>query len=223
MENNASGLIDLIERFNRKERHILWEQATGSGSRVALSSSYRQKLSDAIGVHVPDKHLVAVDLHLNWLYAALLAHSGKALETAHPIPPAEEGDPDQRRAYEHNQEDIDMLVAFEADATTYVVLIEAKGFTAWSNKQMRSKIRRLDRIVKDAVPPDDVDIRLVLTSFNPPVNLDVPWGRWSGPGRETPPFISLAKPQDRLLVEECDSQGTRKQSGGHVHVLGLTP
>ena len=45
-----------------------------------------------------------------------------------------------------NQEDIDLLIAFEKQAKTHLVLVEAKGGTAWGNDQLRSKASRLQHI-----------------------------------------------------------------------------
>lgn len=216
------GLIDRLEAFNRKERHILWEQATGTGQMVALSDSYRSALSTATSTQVPaaPEHFLAVDYHLNWVYGALLVNAGKVSDGAtHPIPPPSADDPHGRRPYEHNQEDIDLLVAYEADNTTHVVMVEAKAFTAWGTKQMESKLRRLDRILDDALPSGGVAMHLVLTSFTPPSKLALDWGRWADDSGQ-PPWIPLTKPTGRILIEECDALGTRKQNGGHVHVIG---
>lgn len=213
-----TSLIDHIESFNRKERHILWEQATGTGQQVALSNSYRAKLAGAIDIEIPPEHLVCVDYHLNWLYGALLAHTGKLEQTtASPIADADGDDPNGRRPYERNQQDIDLVVAFESEDTTIVVLNEAKGFTSWGTKQMESKLRRLDRIVDDATPGKDVVLKLVLTSFGKWSKINVDWGRWAD--QNGPPFVSLDKPDGRVLIEECDAEGRRKQSGQHVHLV----
>lgn len=213
------SLVETLEAFNRKERHLLREQATGTGRTVALSQGFRQQLGAALGTAVPDHHLVAVDFHLNWLYAALLHHSGKLDGPAHPIAPPLADDVHQRRAYEPNQEDIDLVVAFESDTVTHVALVEAKGFTSWSNKQMESKLRRLDRVVADASPGPDVALHLVLASFKPAEKLTVDWGQWANDGTG-PPHIVLAKPENRLVVEECDAEGNRLRGGGHVHLRG---
>jgi hypothetical protein len=216
------NLIERLEKFNRKERHILWEQATGSGTTVALSEPYRDSLGDAIGTTIPQgpNHLVLVDYHLNWLYGALLADAGKLDSgSVHSIPAPDPDDPHGRRPYEHNQEDIDLLVAFEADQVQHVVMVEAKGFTSWTNKQMDSKLRRLDRILDDAQPPDNVAFHLVLTSFGPPKKLHVAWGRWADTDG-APPFVPLVKPPGRLLISECDASGKRKQGGQHVRIIG---
>lgn len=214
-------LIERLEKFNRKERHILWEQATGTGIAVALSDSYRENLGTAIGVTVPPApdHVVLVDYHLNWLYGALLADAGKlAGGFVHSVPEPDPCDPDGRRAYEHNQEDIDMVVAFEASQQQHVVLIEAKGFTAWSNRQMTSKLRRLNRILDDAQPAADIVFHLVLTSFAAPTKLHAEWGGWANQAG-VPAWVPLAKPSGRLRIAECDGSGILKQNGQHVRLL----
>ena len=219
-------LVEVLEAFNRKERHLLWEQATGAGGGVRLSDGFRRSLSVAIGVPVPaaPEHLVALDYHLNWLYGALLLKSGRAQpDRPHAIPPAEEDDPHGRRAYERNQEDVDLLVAFQSEDLVHVILVEAKGFTPWGTKQMQSKLRRLERILRDAGPSDGIELHLVLTSFTPPRKLDVDWGQWGQDDTGQPPWVPLREPVARLLIEECDTSGARMRDGQYVHVVGLVP
>ncbi len=57
-------------------------------------------------------------------------------------------------------EDVDLLVAWQ-DQQPRLVLIEAKGFTGWSNKQLLSKALRLGAIF-DEQTRRQVDVRLVL-------------------------------------------------------------
>ena len=41
------------------------------------------------------------------------------------------------------QEDIDLLVAYEDGQGCHLVMVEAKGVTSYSNRQFRSKVKRL--------------------------------------------------------------------------------
>lgn len=226
MADDRETLVELLEAFNRKERHLLWEQATGSGRAVKLSDAFRRNLGKAIGVPVPaaPDHLVALDYHLNWLYGALLLKSGRAQpDRPHAIPPADNDDPQGRRAYERNQEDVDLLVAFQSTDLVHVILVEAKGFTSWGTKQMLSKLRRLEQILRDAGSPDCVEFHLVLTSFTSPAKLNVDWGQWGQDDTGQPPWVPLREPVARLLIEECDASGARMQDGQHVHVVALAP
>ena len=44
-----------------------------------------------------------------------------------------------------NQEDADLLVAFEQGDIIHLMLVEAKAETGWTNKQMCSKAKGLSR------------------------------------------------------------------------------
>ena len=44
------------------------------------------------------------------------------------------------------QEDVDLLVAFKAGETFHLILVEAKAYSGWTNKQLLSKAKRLRTI-----------------------------------------------------------------------------
>jgi hypothetical protein len=46
----------------------------------------------------------------------------------------------QRRLVEGNHEDADLIIASDSD----LIIVEVKAYGAWSNKQMRSKLARLE-------------------------------------------------------------------------------
>lgn len=219
----TASLVDLIESFNRKERHILWEQATVESGQAQLSQTFKDKLA-ACGIDVPDRHIVAVDFHLDWLYGALLAHaealSSRDPSQAHPIPEASRP---EKRAYRGNQEDIDLLIAFEQEGQPWVVMVEAKGFTSWGKSQMESKVARLRAIRSDPALRPEVEMRLILASFEKWQKLPLNWREWGIHAREgvapEPHFLQLEKPQDRLKPEECDASGKKSKGGGHVHIV----
>lgn len=219
----TASLVDLIESFNRKERHILWEQATVEGGKAQLSGTFKGKLAEC-GIDVPDQHIIAVDFHLDWLYAALLVHaaalSPRDPSQAHAIP---EASTPEKRAYRGNQEDIDLLIAFEQAGQPWVVMVEAKGFTSWGKSQMESKVARLRAIRSDPALRPGVEMRLILASFEKWQNLPLNWREWGIDTDEglpaEPHFLQLDKPQDRLKPEECDAAGKRSKGGGHVHII----
>ena len=109
------------------------------------------------------------------------------------------------------------MVVFEADDTTYIILVEAKAFTSWGNTQMGSKLSRLNSIVADTVPHrQDVQLRLVLTSFEKPAKLNLNWGSWAN--EQGPVHVKLDTVPGRSIIAECDAEGHRKAHGGYVHV-----
>lgn len=64
-----STFIDNLDKLNRKERFFLIGMALGN-PRFKLDPLFRQKLSEEFGVVIPDNVFVAMDYHLNWIYAA---------------------------------------------------------------------------------------------------------------------------------------------------------
>ena len=130
-----AGLIELLESFNRKERFFLISQAVGE---FQLDDDFRRELGKAINVDVPHDAFTAMDYHLDWLTAALSAYEcgdvGRIFDN--PL----------QQVIKGNQEDTDLLVAFEGSGDRHVVLIEAKGATGWTNAQMQSKASRLGQI-----------------------------------------------------------------------------
>ena len=109
----------------------------------SLSDSFRDQLEAKIDVAIPlepELVFVAMDYHLDWLQAALtLAHSqdGK-------FQFSNEGD--KGPVIEGTQEDVDLLVAFKAGETFHLILVEAKAYSGWTNKQLSSKAKRLRTI-----------------------------------------------------------------------------
>ena len=137
-----SDLIDLLSRFNRKERFFLVSQALsneGGTKGFSLDPCFREKLSREIGVEVPDTALAWMDYHLDWIAASLWAHRKPGyLDTIFP-------NPDQR-VVTGTQRDIDLLIAFKTGDDHHLVLLEAKGYDDWDNRQLAKKSRQLKEI-----------------------------------------------------------------------------
>ena len=141
-------LIHLLERFNRKERYFLLAHALGN-ARFQLSYEFRLQLGKKLGVDVPIDASCWMDYPLDWLYAALeLFSDGHHNNYPSPNFPGKT-DEDPPFNVNVNQEDIDLLIAFESDSGTQLILIEAKGVGAFGNTQLRSKARRLRVIFGD--------------------------------------------------------------------------
>ena len=137
-------LIDLLSRFNRKERFFLIRQALGhewGAKGFTLSPGFRGSLRDAIDaikVEVPDTAVAWMDYHLDWIAASLWAYQHPELACS-PIPKSE-------NVATGTQQDIDLLIAFKAGDGYCLVLLEAKGYDAWSNQQLAEKAQRLKEI-----------------------------------------------------------------------------
>src|SRR5687767_13254186 len=119
-----SNLLTNLERFNRKERFFLIGHALGK-QRFELAPDFGKALSATLDVPaVPTNAFVAMDYHLDWLYAALLLTSRP---DAVGVPQERDFYPEEpplRRLISGTQEDIDLLVAYEAEEGVHLILIE---------------------------------------------------------------------------------------------------
>ena len=202
--SRMSTLIDHLRSFNRKERFILLHEALGEDT-FTLDEGFRARLGASIGVPVPADAYVAMDYHLDWLQMALYL-------AATPAPPSPIPNSDLFRA---NQEDADLLVAFDQDATTHVVLLEAKMETGWTNKQLHSKAQRLRLIFGSDRPGVDLATpHFVLASpkKSERIRTDT-WPEWMTRDG-VPLWMKLPRPPGLREVTRCTP-------GGKVSALGL--
>jgi hypothetical protein len=131
-------LIDNLRRLNRKERFYLVGYALGNPAFM-LADTFISLLQESIkdlNQEIPSDAFVAMDYHIDWIYASLYLSSipnGKVYER----------DPNLITA---NQEDVDLLVAFpdfDDSNKTHIILCECKAESSWTNKQVLSKAERL--------------------------------------------------------------------------------
>jgi hypothetical protein len=204
-------LLELLERFNRKERFFLMRHALDN---FRLSCDFRKQLGDEIGLEIPEDTVVAMDYHLDWLTAALYVHNSV----------------DGRRFFENpeqqivkgNQEDIDLLVAFTDGAQYHIVLVEAKGgATGWTNKQMKSKADRLTLIFgSEGKHYSGVEPHFCLTSPRCPKQLNVSeWPGWMSKDDQSYYWIKLKFPKDRIRVTRCDDEEMPSAKGNHFKII----
>jgi hypothetical protein len=133
-------LLQYLESFNRKERFFLIGDALGNPA-FQLSDDFRAKLNTAFGIHPPSNAFAAMDYHLDWIHASMfLSLPENDEEAVHE---------NKKTVATGNQEDADLLVAFEQGDIIHLMLVEAKAETGWTNKQMCSKAKRLRRIFGD--------------------------------------------------------------------------
>lgn len=202
----ADHLLLWLDAFNRKERFYLLNQALGG---FGLAPQFRNQLTPLVGVAVPSNAFVWMDYHLDWVHAALELRSDTPSEVPtifYESPNFRELDPTSSAVYiNHDQEDIDLLVAFERNNTRHLIFIEAKGETSWSNSQMSSKVLRLTKIFKGI--PDDIRPTLVLASPVPPSQLEVPEGAdpWVKDSSGTWRYLKLDPPKGRRKIERKDA------------------
>jgi hypothetical protein len=166
-----------------------------------LDSLFRRELSEKFGVAIPDNAFVAMDYHLNWVYAAA------ALSFGNPV---------RDRVYENKgmvidgtQEDVDLLVTFEdASGLTHLIMLEAKGVIAFNNSQFQHKIKRFKSIFGengDRWPK--VKPYFGLVSPREPKGLRYELcPSWLKVGDKIP-WFKMSIPEDRLTLFGCDEQG----------------
>ena len=207
-----SQLIGHLRSFNRKERFILLREALGTD---ALGDDFRSRLGDLIGTTVPADAFVAMDYHLDWLQMAL-----SLAGTSSPPQPI----PNNDELVVGNQEDADLIVAFEGDSTTHVVLVEAKVETGWTNGQLKSKAKRLSRIFAEGRPGAHlVTPYYVLASPEPPPPgiSTAEWPSWMKL-RGEPLWMKLVRPPGLKKPTRCDARGETSRRGGFVRIDSLS-
>ena len=209
-------LIDLLSRFNRKERFFLVRQALGheGGAKgFTLAPGFRGNLRDAIDaikVEVPDTAVAWMDYHLDWIAASLWAYEnpesvGKAVHNADKVATG-------------TQQDIDLLIAFKGGDDYCLVLLEAKGDDAWSNDQLREKAERLTKIFgPDGTNYPGVKPYFCLTSPRKPQKLETKcWPTWMRrDGKDPYYWLKLDLPSPRLHVTRCNSGGKSSKGGNY--------
>lgn len=153
-----TDIINLLREMNAKERYwLLWnaldgdepQQTTLSPARYfipsdkfLLSDKFRKKISDALEpkLEIPKDSFWAMDYHLDWLLAAKQITNGKT-EWSKPS--------NQAAPSKQTVQDVDLLIAFNDDSRTHLILVEAKCATSWKPKQVEEKIDRFKGIFGD--------------------------------------------------------------------------
>lgn len=198
-------LVDALKRFNRKERYWLIHNALGTDSE-RLDEGFRARLAEAIGNDVPATAWWAMDYHLDWLVGALtLVAQGDRGFAAHR---------NDAGLVIGNQEDMDLIVAFDDT----LLMIEAKGESAWSNSQFRSKVARLEKLRAAGLLLPTIKIFFVLTSPREPQLLapeeGTEWQAWMCNAAGRPMHVPLHMPDDFLKVTRWDAEQQAPSKAG---------
>ncbi len=214
-----------LERFNRKERNLLVRAVLGhvEGKPLELSGDFRKDVAEKLGGKgappIPTDAWWATDYHIAWLAGALAVYVegekqavAKKARLDQLYPPQND-----RRIAEGDQQDIDLVIVSGVD----LILIEVKGASYFDNKQLASKMERLDLVhshyeqwIKDALPsaPPKVNFHFLLMSPQRPTEkLKVKWPVWLSPPRDQ--WLELTFPKDALTVSRCDDKGNPTKDG----------
>jgi hypothetical protein len=151
---------------------------------------------------IPESAWWAIDYHLDWLAAAVI----RFLKETPPYERKPSGIYAAEKLVTGTQEDVDLIVAFG----TTVILVEAKGDTAWSAGQFGSKVQRIGAI--QAIAGDLVRLHHVLLS---------PRSTSLAGANATVPWISMACPDAENLwrVMRCDLAGKPSRDGRHFRIV----
>jgi len=136
MKQQPNLLIDYLRTFNRKERFYLVGMALGN-PKFRLAPKFIKDLNVALGTHIPEDAFAAMDYHLDWLFASLVIISGGGGDSTRS---------NSGREITGTQEDIDFIVAYPEGGKCHLTLVEAKGVTSWTNRQMNAKADRFSSI-----------------------------------------------------------------------------
>ena len=207
-----NDLLNLLASFNRKERFFLVGNALDNKS-FSLGARFRSELKTHADVAIPDDAWVAMDYHLDWIAAAVHLTTNKKIA-------ATRFDNPKQHIVRGNQEDVDLIVGFGTQIDTTLILIEAKGDTAWSKSQMSSKVKRLgeifgtDTFVNPAIKPI-----LILTSPKSPVGKvgEKKWPDWMTING-TPRWMPMTLPKRRQIIR-CNEHGKSDRDGQHAKII----
>jgi len=200
----VSNVIENLERLNRKERFFLVGMALGN-PQFRLETEFRKELDSQFHLTIPEDAFVAMDYHLNWIYAAC------ALTLEQPV---------QNRIYKNvdrvidsTQEDVDLLVSYQdPSGMCHLIMLEAKGVTAFSNRQFKHKIERFKQIFRDdgkRWPRVTPHFGLVSPNQSKALDYDIcpSWLKVNG----KVPWFKMNIPKNRLVLFGCDGQGMPDQ------------
>lgn len=204
------NLVAALKSFNAKERFWL---IAGASGHPGLSDHFRDDLGKAVDVAVPSDAWWAMDFHLDWLEAAFLS-----LNT--PIGTVF-GEPEPGRNLNRNQQDVDMVIAWDVDHVTHLVFIEAKGVTSWGNDQYKAKLNRLMGLLGvDGNGYPEVDPSFVLASPSRPQKLvSSAAPSWAVDEAGQPKWIRLDVPSNLRRPERCDADGQPLETGNFWRVV----
>ena len=214
METTLLGMIDYLRLLNRKERFHLLREALGK-TTFRLAECFRTRLQSCLSdsprgaASIPPDAFVAMDFHLDWIGMALrLAADGP--EGARPDRFPLDGIANDGLV-SGPQQDVGLLVAFPDDATTHLVMIEAKGDTGWRNEQLDGKAGRLKRIFSGDRPwRESIAPHFLLMFPTRPTSLTKKgWPSWMRPNRE-PLWLPLPLPEGLVKVTRYDPDRDRR-------------
>lgn len=206
-------LVEALERFNRKERNLLIRQiVTGGNFVLPLDGAFRKALGTAIGIEIPAGSQWWTDFHINWIAGALALHvqgsDARGPWQNRRTTPKESFTEKGGALIEGNQEDIDLVIAFDQN----LVLVEVKADSAFGNEQLKSKLERIN-LVRDfhrsLAGADETRFIFALISPYEPQKLKLRWPEWALKNGRVP-WLQLPLSKTLLEVGRCNEHGIRQ-------------
>lgn len=223
----ANRFLEMLKRFNAKERNFLMRYALCQTSSPTLSPMFVKDLVNRLSdIGIPmleDVEAVyfGMDYHLEWIHAALLlAGEQLALEN--------DGTSEHRFGGQTARiEDVDLLVVLQRpDASVVLALVEAKGVTSFGTEQLDSKVARLAEL-RTAMGEQNDWLTPVMLLMSPEVSRPTtntlerfttqlaPIGFWPETGEHRLAwmdlkgfFTDIGEPEYALRIGTCNADGT---------------
>lgn len=199
-------LIDYLSFFNRKERFHLIGQLLGNAS-FNLPPSVLEKITRLLNVKICGEYFSAMDYHIDWIYASLVLTRDKNYLPKEIVP-------DTITA---TQEDVDFILVFkDEDNLTHIVMIEAKGDTYFTNKQIGKKAKRLMAIFgKEGNVWPNVKPHFLICSQNKPrlINTNNLPDFMLDNDNKSIIWFELPMPNNQLKVTRCNQNGLQDKNG----------
>lgn len=200
-----SGLIDNLRSFNSKERFFLIGKVLGNPD-FRLSTAFKNNLGNKLELDIPDSAFAAMDYHLDWLYASLYLTFNGEPHGVHP---------NKNKIIRAQQEDVDFIIAFDSGGTYHIILIEAKGVTGWTNRQLDSKAKRFGQFfgVEGTNWRGVIPHFLLMSPRRPSHDVHFSgWPAWMHSNGQVN-WLELKIPQDLYKVTRCDAKGRNDRNG----------
>lgn len=209
-----SQVIEKLRSLDRKERFAVLREALGfHRDWPDLDYGFRKRLQKCIRVRIPERVFLAMDYHMDWIQLALCLPEASEIEPETPFKnPGLEN-------INKNQQDIDLVVAFETKdgAATHLVLIEAKAYLGWNNHQLNCKAKRLGEIFgSDGKRHETVQPHFVLMTNRVSEEIHTHgWPEWTRDGGQ-PLWLEYCLPQRYEVRRWSKKNGRQSREGSHL-------
>ena len=221
MNKNANFTLQWLILLSRKERQMLLDHALGG---FRLSDAFRDLLRTQ-EINVPEGARVWMDYPLDWIYAAIRLGETDPEGTHSEVidsPNFAINDEAPQVLVNQNQEDVDLLIAFEDRERLHLIMLEAKGETAWDQVQFTSKANRLNKILVSANRWDKSRVSPAFLLISPRQSKRLKsdgcpsWMLKNG----TLQWIELYQPPESARIERFDrTTGTKSKAGAAWRVV----